>query len=64
MSQEKSKDRRSENNHRRSPALVLVLVLLIAAAFFVMSDAPLIKGARGTATGTPAVIIPVAKTAA
>lgn len=46
MSQEKSKDRRSENNHRRSPALVLVLVLLIAAAFFVMSDAPLIKGAR------------------
>lgn len=46
MSQKKTKDRNSENNYRRSSALALVLVLLIAAAFFVMSDAPLIKGAR------------------
>ena len=31
---------------RRTPALALLLVVLIAAAFFVMSDAPLVKGAR------------------
>ena len=31
---------------RRTPALALLLAVLIAAAFFVMSDAPLVKGAR------------------
>ena len=52
MSQKKVKDRSNENNNRRSPALALVLVILIAAAFFVMSDAPFIKNARGTAART------------
>lgn len=31
---------------RRRPALALLLVLLLAAAFFLMSDIPLVKGAR------------------
>lgn len=43
QSQEKQK---TTDRSRRRPALALLLVLLIAAAFFVMSDAPLIKGAR------------------
>ena len=36
----------NKRNSHRNPTLVLLLVLLIAAAFFVMSDAPFIKGAR------------------
>lgn len=37
---------KTSDRSRRRPALALLLVLLIAAAFFVMSDAPLVKSAR------------------
>lgn len=44
----KSTNNAQKNSTKRSPALIILLVLLIAAAFFVMSDAPFIKGARDT----------------
>ena len=46
MDRNNIRDKRNDNNSRRKPGRVLVLVILLAAAFFLMSDAPLVKGAR------------------
>ena len=41
-----SQNKNTGDRSRRRPALALLLVILIAAAFFIMSDAPLVKNAR------------------
>ena len=46
MAQKSQNNNNTKSRSRQRPALALLLVLLIAAAFFVMSDAPFIKGAR------------------
>ena len=46
MAKESQNNKNTRDRSRRRPALGLLLVILIAAAFFIMSDAPLIKNAR------------------
>ncbi len=46
MGTKKSESNAQRKNNKRSPSLILLLALLIAAAYFVMSDAPLVKSAR------------------
>ena len=46
MAKESQNNKNTRDRSRQRPALALLLVILIAAAFFIMSDAPLVKNAR------------------